>query len=147
MTGVQTCALPILAGFHYPPPIDHYHLGPTFAAKHPEWRGVDQNGRMTPRIAYSYPGVRAYVVSLLRELAERPIDGVCLLYCRRPPLVEYEPPDVEAFEREYGLRPQALPHDDARWLRFRARELTGIMREVLQAMNAVGADRGRPVAV
>ena len=141
--GLEIHASYRVAGFWYPPPIDHFNLGDTFAAAHPEWRGQDRDGQTTPRIAYSYPEVRAYVVSLLREMAERPIDGVCLLYNRRMPLVEYEPPVVAAFQREYGLDPHALPADDERWLRFRARELTQFMREVRQAMDEVGAASGR----
>ena len=145
--GMEIHASYRVAGFWYPPPIDHFNLGDTFAAAHPEWRGVDRNGQTTPRIAYSYPEVRAYVVSLLREMAERPIDGVCLLYNRRLPLVEYEPPVVAAFQDEYGLDPHALPADDERWLRFRARELTQFMREVRQAMDEVGAASGRSLGV
>ena len=145
--GLEIHASYRVAGFWYPPPIDHFNLGDTFAAAHPEWRGRDRNGQTTPRIAYSYPEVRAYVVSLLREMAERPIDGVCLLYNRRMPLVEYEPPVVAAFQREYGLDPHALPADDERWLRFRARELTQFMREVRQAMDEVGAASGRSLGV
>ncbi len=135
------------AGFYYPPPLDHYNLGETFAAAHPEWRGVDRDGRTTPRIAYSYPEVREYVVSLLREIAERPIDGVCLLYCRRPPLVEYEPPVVNAFKAEVGLDPHELPADDERWLRFRARELTQFMRDVRKATDDASAVHGKTVGV
>ena len=145
--GLEIHASYRVAGFWYPPPIDHFNLGDTFAAAHPEWRGRDRDGQTTPRIAYSYPEVRAYVVSLLREMAERPIDGVCLLYNRRMPLVEYEPPVVAAFQREYGLDPHALPADDERWLRFRARELTQFMREVRQAMDEVGAASGRSLGV
>ena len=145
--GLELHASYRVAGFLYPPPIDYLNIGDTFIAAHPEWRGVDREGRATPRMAYSYPEVRAYVVSLLREMAERPIDGVCLLYCRRPPLVEYEPHVVEGFQREYGLNPRELPADDPRWLRYRARELTQFMRDVRQAMDETGAARGRRLGV
>ncbi|MCY3912622.1 MAG: family 10 glycosylhydrolase [Chloroflexi bacterium] len=145
--GLEIHASYRVAGFWYPPPIDHFNLGDTFAAAHPEWRGRDRNGQTTPRIAYSYPEVRAYIVSLLREMAERPIDGVCLLYNRRLPLVEYEPPVVAAFQDEYGLDPHALPADDDRWLRFRARELTQFVREVRQAMDEMGAVHGKRLGV
>ena len=93
-----------VAGFHYPPPVDQWNLDAIYH-RHPEWRGVDRAGRRTPRLAYSYPEVRAFVVSLLREMAQFPIDGVCLLYNRRPPMIEYEPPLVEGFQREYGQDP------------------------------------------
>ena len=60
-------------------------------------------------MAYSYPAVREFVIAVLREIAERPVDGVCLLFNRRMPLVEYEPPVVEGFQQEYGLDPRELP--------------------------------------
>ena len=63
------------------------------------------------------------------------MDGVCLLFNRRMPLVEYEPPVVEGFQQEYGLDPRGLPADDARWLAYRARTLTGFMRELRAALD------------
>ena len=76
-----------VAGFHFPPPGDHFNHGVSLYDAHPEWRGEDRNGNRTPRLAYTYPGVRQFVVSILREIAGFDIDGVCLLYNRRPPLV------------------------------------------------------------
>jgi len=35
------------------------------------------------------------VVSVLREIAAYGVDGIALLYCRRPPLLDYEPPLVD----------------------------------------------------
>ena len=131
-----------VAGFHYPPPIDQWNLDAIYH-RHPEWRGVDRAGRRTPRLAYSYPEVRALVVSLLREMAQFPIDGVCLLYNRRPPMIEYEPPLVEGFRREYGQDPRQLDPQDPQWLHYRARALTQFMREVRTAMDEVSREQGR----
>ncbi len=70
---------------------DEWNTGGLFD-HHPEWCGRNRHGRPTPRLSYAYDGVRQYVVSLFREMASYPIDGICLLYNRRPPLVEYEEP-------------------------------------------------------
>ena len=132
-----------VAGFHYPPPGDHNSHGPTFYKYHPDLRGVDRAGNRTPRMSYSYPEVRGFVVSLLREMATYPIDGICILYNRRPPLVEYEPPVVEGFKAEYGDDPRRLDDDDPRWLSCRARTLTQFHREVREAMDAAATEQGR----
>ena len=145
--GMEFHACYRVAGFKYPPPLDGASLGEVFFDRHPECRGEDRAGNRTPRMAYSYSAVREFVISLLREIAERPVDGVCLLFNRRMPLVEYEPPVVEGFKEEYGLDARELAAGDARWLAYRARTLTGFMREVRAAMDEVGEARGTRIDV
>jgi hypothetical protein len=132
-----------VSGFHFPPPYDHYDQGPSFYRDHPELRGRDRSGNPTPRIAYTYQETRRYVISLLVEIADYPVDGVCLQYNRRLPLVEYEPSLLEGFRAEYGEDPRQLDERDARWLKYRARVLTQFMREVREAMDAVAETQGR----
>ena len=81
------------------------------------------------------PEVCAFVVSMLREIADYPIDGLCLLYNRRPPLVEYEPPLVEGFKARYGKDPHQLDERDPEWLAYRAATLTQFMRELRAGLN------------
>ena len=141
--GLQFHASYRVAGFHYPPPLDHFNTGDSFYKRHPEWRGVDRTGRHTPRMAYSFPEVRQFVISLLREMAQRPIDGICLLYNRRMPLVEYEPPIVEGFKGQFGDDPHQLDAHDPRWLSYRTGVLTEFMREVRAAMDQARRAQGR----
>ena len=137
-----------VAGFMSPPAHDHFDYGDSYYSAHPEYRGVDRNGEPTPRIAFSYPEVREYVVSLFREMAEEyPIDGVSPLYCRRPPLVEYEAPLVEGFKAEYGRDPRELDERDREWLQYRSGALTDFMRRLRRAMDEVGAQTGRRLQV
>ena len=136
------------AGFHYPPPFEEFNSGGLYE-RHPEWRGVDRQGRAAPRCSYAFAGVRRFVVSLLAEMAEYPIDGVALFYNRRPPLVEYEAPVVKGFQKRYGEDPRQLDERDPRWLAHRATFLTQFMREVREAMNkaARAQNRSRPLEV
>jgi hypothetical protein len=147
--GVELHASYRVGGFHFPPMHDHFNHGDSFYKKHPELRGTDRSGNATPRISYAYPEAREFVVSLLSEIAEFPIDGICLLYNRRPPLVEYEPPVVQGFIDEFGEDPRRLNPLDARWLSYRARVLTQFMREVREAMVAAARERGlsKPIEV
>ena len=125
------------------PPHEFFSHGANFAEQHPELRGSDRAGNRTPRIAYSYPETRAFVVSLLREMAGYDIDGVCILHNRRPPLVEYEPPLIEGFKAEYGEDPRQLDEKDPRWLSYRARSLTEFHRQIRRAMEEEAQRQGR----
>ena len=132
-----------LAGFRYPPPLDHFNMGTSFFMHHPELRSIDKDGNVTPRISYAYPKTRQFIISLLTEMVGYGVDGVGLLYNRRPPLLEYEPPIVDGFKAEYGEDPRELPDDDPRWLRYRARTLTQFMHEVRRAMDDAAERMGR----
>ena len=132
-----------VAGFHFPAPHDYFNEGQTFYKSHPELRGVDRDGNFTPRMAYTFPETRKYVISLLREMVEMGCDGVCLLYNRRPPLVEYEPPLIEGFKAEYGEDPRQIDEHDPRWLRYRATFLTRFMGEVRAELNTIAQEQGR----
>ena len=134
-----------VSGFHYPPPYDHFDYGPSFYKYHPELRGHDREGNVTPRISYAYPETQRFVVSLLSEIASYPVDGICLAYNRRLPLVDYEPPLLEGFKAEYGEDPTQLDERDGRWIKYRAGVLTQFMREVRQAMDA--AAQGKRIEV
>lgn len=132
-----------VSAFHSPPAHDHGDYGDSFYDRHPDLRGVDRDGNVTPRISYAYPETRRFVVEMLRELAGYDVDGVCLLYNRRPPLVEYEPPVVDGFKAEFGEDPRKLGEMDARWLSYRARSLTQFHRELRQAMDEEAKRQGR----
>jgi uncharacterized lipoprotein YddW (UPF0748 family) len=67
-------------------------------------------------------------------MASYPVDGICLAYNRRPPLLEYEPPVVESYRARYNADPRRLDDRDPRWLSHRATVLTGFMREVRAAL-------------
>jgi len=141
--GLEFHAAYRMGGFRWPPPEDYWN-GPGFFTEHPELRAVLRDGRRAERISYSFPETRRFACSLLREVAENyPIDGVCLIYVRRPPFVDYEPPLVDGFRAEFSLDPRELPEDDPRWLEYRCRVLTGFMREVREEMDAVARARGR----
>lgn len=133
--GMQFHATYRPAGFHFPTPEDEWNTG-GFYDKHPEWRGRDRAGRPTPRLSYAYPEVRRIAIGFLKEVTSKyPVDGVCIAYNRRPPLVEYEAPVVDAFRAKFGEDPRKLAEHDPRWLAFRCSVLTEFMREVRKAVK------------
>jgi hypothetical protein len=122
-----------MGGFHFPVPEDVWNQD-GFYDHHPELRCTNRQGQRTSRLSYAYPEVRQEAIGFLKEMASYPVDGICLAYNRRPPLLEYEPPIVESFRTRYSSDPRRLDDHDPRWLAHRATVLTGFMREVRDAL-------------
>ena len=133
--GLEFHACHRLGGFHLPPPHDYFDHGDTLYARHQEWRGRDRAGSPSPVLSFSYPQVRGHVVEMFREMTAYGIDGICLLFNRRHPIVEYEPPLIDGFREQHGTDPRDLAPDDPAWLRYRAGVLTGFLRELRAALD------------
>jgi hypothetical protein len=141
--GLEFHAAYRVAGFYFPPPEEEWNRNGLYL-QHPEWRGVDRSGAATPRLSYAFPGVREFVLRLLRETMQYEVDGICLLYNRRMPLLEYEAPVVDSFRAAHGLDPRNLPDDDPRWLAHRAQFLTNFMKEVRALAREEAMRQRRP---
>ena len=122
--------------FYWPPPFDAYNAGGLFDS-HPEWRCVRRDGSADTALSFAFPGVRAFAVRLLAELATYPVDGLALLFNRQPPFVGYEAPVLESFRAETGGDALTLPHGDEAWLLHRARSLTAFLEELRAAVPAL----------
>ena len=109
----------------------------------PDLHCVDRDGRPIPRLSIAFPETQNYVLSLLRETSRYPIDGICLLYNRRPPYLSYEPPLISGFKQTYGDDPRARAADDTEWLDYRCSVMTGFMRRVRTELDALAHDQGR----
>lgn len=123
------------AGFHFPVPEDEWNTGGAYD-KHPEWRGRDKQGRPTPRLSYAFKPVRQAALGFVQEMLAYPVDGLCIAYNRRPPLVEYEQPVLDSFRAATGLDATRLDDRDPRWLKHRAGVLTQFMRELRLIVGA-----------
>jgi hypothetical protein len=130
------------AGFYFPPFDDEWNAGGLYERR-PDLRAINRDGSVAPRISFSFPETRLVVLAILREVAEYGVDGIAMLYIRRPPLVGYEPPLVEGFRQATGLDARELPEDDPPWLRYRCHVLNGFMRELRTEMDAVAREQGR----
>ena len=130
------------AGFFFPAPLEQWNPGSLYFER-PDLRMVGKDGRIAPRISYAFPDARRFVIDLLSEVAGKPIDGVCILYNRRPPLVGYEPPLVESFIADHGEDPRRLDDNDDRWLVHRCSALTDFHRELRAALDTLSDEEGR----
>ena len=129
------------AGFHFPPQHNHFTAGSTFYQDNQELRCKNKYGDPTPRISYAYPETRNFVISLIKEIASFKIDGICILYNRRPPLVEYDNPLIESFKNEYNIDPRDLDDLDTRWLSHKSEALTSFHRELRKALDQISEQR------
>ena len=132
--------------FHFSPPFGEVNRG-GFYERHPELRAIRRDRSRAPRISLSFPETRRFLLELFREMAEYPVDGICPLFNRRPPYVEYEPPLVETFRSQYGADPFELEERDPRWLEHRCAVLTEFMRDLRRMLDEVAAEQGRPKAL
>lgn len=130
------------AGFFYPPPLEQWNPGSLYFSR-PDLRMVGKDGRIAPRISYAFADTRRFVINLLLEVAQHPVDGICILYNRRPPLVDYEPPLVEGFIEAHGEDPRRLADDNPRWLAYRSVALTEFHRELREALDELAREQGR----
>ncbi len=137
-----------LAAWTYPPTVmDGFFTGGYFES-HPELHCIDRQGRTLPRLSYAFPETQEFCLSVLREVAAYPVDGVALLFNRRPPYLDYEAPLVESFKQEFGEDPHDVDERDPRWLGHRAAVMTDFMRRLRAEMDSASAARnGRRINI
>jgi hypothetical protein len=110
---------------------------------HPELRVRGPKGEDRTKLSYAFPEVRRFKLALLREVAEREIDGVNLDTLRHPPFFGYEEPLIAAFQERHGADPRDLPADDPRWLALCCELMTEFVRSARALLDAAGQQKGR----
>jgi len=81
--GIQFHACFRPAGFYFPPPSEHFNRD-GFYEQHPELRMVTRNGANGFTHRLLVPATRAYVLTILREIAQYPVDGLPSSSTARP---------------------------------------------------------------
>jgi len=146
------CGLKVYASyrrmtFRMPPFVFPLHPN-AFLIKHPECRCVDRDGEAVPHLSMAYPEVRQLMIDIFVEQAENyDIDGVHMYFCRGVPFIYFEGSFVDAFVKEYNCDPRALPVDDERVWKVRAKFFLTYMRDLRAALDRVGEARGKRVDI
>ena len=124
-----------------------------FARQHPQFRWKRRDGRpYKSQMSFAFPEVRAYKLSILRELLENyEIDGLFIDWIRTGDVRDnpqtdpegvansgYEQPLIEAFKAKSNSDPQDVPNGDERWVRVRAEPQTIFMREARKVLRESG---------
>ena len=115
--------------------------------ENPHLRIKDRNGRLQTKLSYAYPEVQKFKLEVLKEMLNYDIDGLNLDFLRHPPFLGYEDPLIEGFKKEYGRSPLDLPEDDRRWLRYKARVMTGFLWKLRWILDDVQEDRGKRLEI
>ena len=66
-------------------------------------RIVSRYKKLSYRLSYAYPKVRAYRLAVIKEGLSYGPDGLNLDFLRHPPFVGFDQPLVDAFKEKYGL--------------------------------------------
>ena len=125
-----------------------------FTREHPECRWVRRNGeRYHSQLSFAFPEVREYKLGLVEEVLGYEVDGILLDWIRTGDIRDnpqadeqgnadfgYEKPNIDAFQKEYGLDPREVQTDDPRWVAVCAEPITRFMREFHRLVE----NRARP---
>ncbi|MBI5709293.1 MAG: family 10 glycosylhydrolase [Candidatus Eisenbacteria bacterium] len=139
------------------PPRDPLHV----LNAHPEWIARLPDGRPMTRLSAAErrrlgiegvylsparPAVRAWIASIAKEIASRyAVDGIHLDYIRQPgEFVGYDPDTRARFALESGVDPARIdrlpaarrPGADSAWAAFQSAQVTAIVREVRDSLQA-----------
>lgn len=118
-------------------------LNSSFWWTHPEYRVRGRKGEDMTRLSFAFAEVREFKLRILREAAERDIDGINLDFLRHPSFFGYEEPLLTAFQSKYGQDPRELAGDDARWVQLRSDIMTGFLRDTRRLLDEAGRRKGR----
>ena len=118
-------------------------LNSTFWWSHPEFRVRGKKGEDQTKLSYAFPEVRAFKLGILREAAERDIEGINLDFQRHPNFFGYEGPMAKAFKDKYGVDALAVDAADPRWEPLRAEIMTAFVREVRRLLDDAGKRKGK----
>ncbi|MCX6952920.1 MAG: family 10 glycosylhydrolase [Verrucomicrobia bacterium] len=115
----------------------------TFWWDHPEYRLRDARGKTLTKLSFAFAEVRDFKLRILREVAQRDIDGINLDFQRHPDFFGHEAPMAAAFQARYHVDPATVPATDPRWTPLRYEQMTLFVRAVRALLDEAGQKKGR----
>jgi hypothetical protein len=80
-----------------------------YIAAHPEWMERHRGGQLdATKVCYAVPEYRAERLAILLEVAQIGVHGLCLDFCRQPPLARYHPQMLEPWLKAGGADPRMM---------------------------------------
>ncbi len=113
-----------------------------FYQQHPAWRCVDRDGTPVARMSLAVPEVRSHLTDVLREAVQLGADGAHVIYVRGVPVVLYEKPFLDLFQRRFKEDARKADESDKRITELRCEILTTFMREIRKMLDEEGTRRG-----
>jgi hypothetical protein len=132
--GAHRLGMKVLVGFR--PAIWGYYeplnecFSARFFAENPQWRVYDRDGTPVGKMSWAVPEVRQRQIEVVREAVRFGADGAHIVFTRAWPVVLFEQPFVDAFQKEYGENPRQLEENDPRIWKLRADIVTTFIQEL-----------------
>ena len=129
------------AGWSFFEPYVDYWNSP-FYKEHPQWRCEDRDGTPVTRMSWAVPEVRRHMIDLVREMAQFGADGASIIFTRGYPVVLFEKPARELFQKQYHVDPREIPETDPRINKFRTDVVTTFFEELRAMLDEEQQRRG-----
>ncbi len=129
------------AGWSFFEPYAEYWESP-FYRQHPQWRCEDRDGTPVTRMSWAVPEVRKHFIDLLAEQVAFGADGAHIVFNRGYPLVLYERPFRDLFEKQHAIDPRKIPESDPRIGGMWSGVVTAFFRELRAVLDAEQQRRG-----
>jgi hypothetical protein len=127
-------------GGHLPP----YRSDKTYVQLHPELRQVTKDGTPVEKASYAFPEVRKFMLSLIREAADRfDVDGINLCFTRGPHFVSCEKPVLDAFKAKHNEDARRVDPSDPRLSEVKAAFMTDFVKQARNVLDEVGKKKGK----
>ncbi len=129
------------AGWSFFEPFADYWESP-FYRQHPQWRCQDRDGTPVTRMSWAVPEVRKHMIDLLAEQVAFGADGAHIVFNRGYPVVLYERPFRDLFEKQHGTDPCKIPESDPRIVAAWSDVVATFFRELRTMLDAEQQRRG-----
>jgi uncharacterized lipoprotein YddW (UPF0748 family) len=118
---------------------------------HPSWTiwKKDATEPMKTLLGWSNPDARSFRADhIVAQVKATGVQGVMLDYIRYLGTdYGYDPAAVQGFFDKYGVNPLSLPHDDARWVQYRADFVTQFIVELRRKLAVEVPERHVEISV
>jgi hypothetical protein len=126
-------------------------LRSAFIAGHPEWMERHRGGQVDgTKVSFAIPEYRAERIAVLLEAAEIGAHGLCLDFCRQPPIARYHPrildPWLEAGQAD-PRQMQVRSPEFLEWARHRSGFVTLLLRDLRAGLAELKQQTKRRVPV
>ena len=106
-----------------------------YIAAHPEWLERHRGGQLDgTKVSFAVPEYRAERIAILLEVARIGVHGLCLDFCRQPPLARYHPRILEPWLEAGGADPRGMSAGSPEFLDW-ARHRCGFVNLLLRDLR------------
>jgi hypothetical protein len=122
-----------------------------YVADHPEWMERHRGGQIDgTKVSYAVPEYRAERVAILLEAAQIGAHGLCLDFCRQPPIARYHPLMVDPWLKEGREDPRKLSSGSPEflaWAQHRCSFVNTFMRDLRAQLRKLEQTTNRKIPI